>query len=168
MQETEKDQESETLPDLSNPSNELLYVKIWQETPRQKTEEEQENEAFLPVVASIQRIHDSAKLHPQYETLRSPVDEEAFVKDRFDANNVHGHDVAALVPLAEDVGHFDNVDDIVLEEALIWQMMVIAPTTRMLALRTFCSREIDAILVCYIMKARQEQVCLSAMLPLPL
>ena len=55
---------------------------------RPKTDKEtEERESYLPVVSAIQRIHDSAKLHPQYATLRSPVDEDAFVKDRFARTN---------------------------------------------------------------------------------
>ena len=76
------------------------------------------------VVNSIKRIHDSAKSHPAYATLRSPVD-RIFISDKFNANNIHAYDIAALVPLAQQQGHFDHDDEEMVAESLAWQEMVL-------------------------------------------
>ena len=76
------------------------------------------------VMDGIKRIHDSAKLHKNYKKLRSPVD-KIFMSDKFDEKNIHVYDLAALIPLAQEKGHFNHKDEELVAEALAWQQLVL-------------------------------------------
>jgi hypothetical protein len=83
-----------------------------------------EREYKKNVVKGIQRIHDTAATHPRYQTLVSPVDGK-LIKDKFDANNVEVKDMALLIELATEKGHFESKDKEIQADVLRHQMLLL-------------------------------------------